>query len=80
MKRGDNRKVWMVEMPSHQYKEDVKALAKEAGLKVVDAKFSDNYSKDDIATDTPKLTKKGKPGRKPKAQAKTDDKAEDKGE
>ena len=80
MKRGDSRKVWMVEMPSHQYKEDVKKLAKEAGLKIVDAKFKSNYDDDEIAKDTPKLTKKGKSGRKPKAQVNTEDKAEDKGE
>lgn len=76
MKRGDSRKVWMVEMPSHQYKEDVKALAKESGLKVVDVKFKDNYHKDDIATDTPKLTKKSKPGRKPKVKDETEVKGE----
>ena len=50
-------KVWLVEHPLYLYKEDVKALAKEAGLQVIDAKFKGDIKKE-IATDTPTLTKK----------------------
>ena len=45
-------KVWYVKFPTYQYNEDVKALAKENGLKIIDAKFD----KGDGVKDTPKLT------------------------
>jgi len=46
--------IWYVEHPITQYKEDVKALARKAGLKIIDAVFDDGEG----AEKTPKLTKK----------------------
>lgn len=58
--------IWYVEHPIDQYNEDVKALARKAGLKIIDAQFDDGEG----ATKTPKLTKKGsKPS---KDEAKTE--------
>lgn len=51
-------KIWLVEHPTYQYKEDVRELALENGLSVVDAKFKDSFTKEQIADKTPKLTKK----------------------
>jgi len=48
-------KVWYVKFPTYQYNEDVKTLAKENGLKIIDAK----YDKGDGVKDAPKLTIKG---------------------
>jgi len=58
---------WLVDFPTHQYNEDVKALAQGASLLIRDSRFADCFSKEDIATKTPKLTKKGvKKARKPR--------------
>lgn len=48
-------KLWYVEFPTYQYNEDVKELAKENGLKIIDAKFDVG----DGVKDAPKLTKIG---------------------
>lgn len=48
-------KIWFVEFPTFQYNEDVKALAKEKGLTIIDAYFDDGTGEKDV----PKLTKKG---------------------
>ena len=48
-------KIWYVEFPTFQYNEDVKALAKERGLTIIDAKF--DYG--DGVKDPPELTLKG---------------------
>lgn len=48
-------KIWYVEFPTFQYNEDVKALAKERGLTIIDAKFDEG----DGAKDPPALTLKG---------------------
>ena len=48
-------KIWYVEFPTFQYNEDVKALAKERGLTIIDAKFDDG----DGVKDPPELTLKG---------------------
>lgn len=48
-------KIWFVEFPTFQYNEDVKALAKENGLTIIDAYFDDGTGEKDV----PKLTKKG---------------------
>ena len=63
-------KIWYVEFPTFQYNEDVKALAKERGLTIIDAKFDDG----DGVKDPPEMTLKGDVT-KPK-KAKKDDKAE----
>lgn len=57
------RKIWYVDFPTYQYNEDVVALAKAAGLSVVDARFDNGDGEKDV----PKLTIKGA---KPKAKAK----------
>lgn len=46
---------WYVEFPTFQYNEDVKALAKERGLTIIDAKFDAG----DGVKDPPELTLKG---------------------
>lgn len=63
-------KIWYVEFPTFQYNEDVKALAKERGLTVIDAKFDEG----DGVKDPPELTLKGDEA-KPK-KTKKDDKGE----
>ena len=49
-----DKKIWYVEFPTYQYNEDVKALAREKGLTVIDAQFDDGKG----VKDAPKLTKK----------------------
>jgi len=53
-------KIWYVKFPTHQYNEDVKVLARKAGLKIVDARYDDGSG-----VEGPKLTVK-KRGPKPK--------------
>lgn len=48
-------KIWFVEFPTFQYNENVKALAREKGLTIIDAYFDDGTGEKDV----PKLTKKG---------------------
>ena len=48
-------KIWYVKFPTFQYNEDVKALAKERGLTIIDAKFDEG----DGVKDPPELTLKG---------------------
>ena len=50
--------IWLVEFPTHQYNEDVKALAKRANLKIIDAKYSQDIKQDLISKEVPKITKK----------------------
>lgn len=58
---------WLVDFPTHQYNEDVKALAKDAGLLIRDSRFADSINADEIAKKTPRLTKIGeKKARKPR--------------
>ncbi len=60
------RKCWYVVFPTHQYEQDVKALAKRGNLKIVDARFDEG----DGAEDVPKLTIKGaKPKGRPKKES-----------
>jgi len=66
---------WYVKFPTYRYAEDVKKLAAEAGLKLVDARFDEG----DGAKDAPKLTLKpeykpaepAKPAKSPKASEST---------
>jgi regulator of replication initiation timing len=51
-----NKNIWYLPGPFHQYREDVKALAKEAGLRIIDANATE--SRDDEAEDTPDVTLK----------------------
>ncbi|MCD8213265.1 MAG: hypothetical protein LUC34_04335 [Campylobacter sp.] len=62
-----NEKIWFVEFPTYQYNEDVKALAAERGLTVIDASFDDGTGEKDV----PKLTKIGEDdGKKGKKDSK----------
>jgi hypothetical protein len=62
--------IWLVDFPTSQYNEDVKAVASAAGLRIIDAKFKDDFSESDLAIKTPSLTKIGeKKKRKPRKKA-----------
>ena len=52
------QQIWLVGFPTHQYKEDVKLLARKNNLKVIDAKFDKSINPELIAKNAPKLTKK----------------------
>jgi hypothetical protein len=49
-----NKNIWYLPGPFHQYQEDVKALAKQNGLRIVDANATE--SRDDEAEDVPEVT------------------------
>ena len=51
-----NKNIWYLPGPFHQYQEDVKALAKDAGLRIIDANVTEG--REDEADDTPKVTLK----------------------
>ena len=51
-----NNKIWYLPGPFHQYQEDVKALAKKAGLRIIDASVT--ASRDGEAADVPVVTVK----------------------
>jgi hypothetical protein len=54
-----NKNIWYLPGPFHQYQEDVKALAKAAGLRIVDASVTE--SRDGAAEEVPQLTIKELP-------------------
>ena len=54
------QKYWLVVMPLSQYKEDVKQLARDNNLAIVDARFKESADADRLTDDVPKLTKKRK--------------------
>ncbi len=49
-----NNKIWYLPGPFHQYLEDVKALAKEHGLRIIDANVTEN--REGEAHDVPEVT------------------------
>lgn len=51
-------KIWLVDFPTHQYKEDVKALARQKGVKIIDKRFAKDIDEKFILTEAecPKLT------------------------
>lgn len=55
---GEKKLIWFVEFPTHQYKEDVKALARKADLRIIDAKFKKGFKEEEVAKEVPKITKK----------------------
>jgi hypothetical protein len=61
-----NKQIWLVEFPTHKYVEDVKALAAQHRLRIVNAKFKAEVNPKNIVTDEPKLTLK--PTKKGKAE------------
>ena len=54
-----SNKIWYLPGPFHQYLEDVKALAKAAGLRIVDASVTE--SRDGAAEEVPEVTIKELP-------------------
>ncbi|NWE68948.1 hypothetical protein HX857_09535 [Pseudomonas gingeri] len=54
-----NKNIWYLPGPFHQYQEDVKALAKANGLRIVDASVTE--SREDAADDVPGVTVKEVP-------------------
>ena len=56
-------KIWLVPHPTHQFKEDVKKLARMHNLTIIDAKHAAEYPADAIAGDTPELTLKSAPAK-----------------
>jgi hypothetical protein len=49
-----NNNIWYLPGPFHQYREDVKALAKEQGLRIIDANVTE--SREGEADDVPEVT------------------------
>jgi len=49
-----SNKIWYLPGPFHQYREDVKALAKEHGLRIIDANITE--SRNEEADDVPEVT------------------------
>ncbi|NWF10017.1 hypothetical protein HX810_20305 [Pseudomonas salomonii] len=49
-----NKNIWYLPGPFHQYQEDVKALAKASGLRIVDASVTEN--REDAADEVPDVT------------------------
>ncbi|WP_346010008.1 HeH/LEM domain-containing protein [Pseudomonas viridiflava] len=54
-----SKNIWYLSGPFHQYKEDVKALAKERGLRIIDASATED--REDAARDVPEVTIKESP-------------------
>ena len=61
--QSKHQKYWLVVMPLSQYAEDVKQLAKDNNLAIIDARFSDSADKNRITEDVPRLTKRRKKDR-----------------
>lgn len=49
-----SNKIWYLPGPFHQYLEDVKALAKDAGLRIIDANATEG--REDAASEVPEVT------------------------
>ena len=60
MAKHEDKKIWLVEHPTHQYKEDVKMVAAKLGLRVVDSRFKNSINPKLIELDVPTLTSKTK--------------------
>lgn len=54
----DTRKVWFVDFPTYRYEQNVKELAAEKRLRVLDSKFKGTIKDDMVCKDEPKLTLK----------------------
>ncbi|KRP70154.1 hypothetical protein [Pseudomonas lactis] len=54
-----NKNIWYLPGPFHQYQEDVKALAKASGLRIIDANVTE--SREDAADEVPDVTVKELP-------------------
>ena len=64
--------IWLVKMPIHKYyketADEVKALARKHGCRVVNAKFAEHIGPQFLTDNPPQLTDKPKRGRKKKAE------------
>lgn len=52
------KKIWLVPHPTSQFVEDVKQLASNGGLRIIDAKFAGEINQDYIEYSPPVLTPK----------------------
>lgn len=66
------KKIWLLKFPVSLYKEDVKKLAVESNLRIIDDKFADSVSDSDVESKPPKVTLVAKKQRKPKTEKKED--------
>lgn len=58
---------WIVDFPTHQYNEDVKALASASGLRILDRRHAESVDPSLVESNTPTITKVGeKKKRKPR--------------
>lgn len=64
------KKIWLLEMPHNIYVEDVKAIAKSFGFKIVDKKFHNSFSDDELVENPPQVTTKKEQKSKQKKQQK----------
>jgi len=60
-----DKSIWYVGFPTYQYNEDVKAIAKEQGLKIIDSRFKGDNKQ---CAKAPKLTVKGAKEKEPKTE------------
>ncbi|MBI3157591.1 MAG: hypothetical protein HYZ20_19600 [Burkholderiales bacterium] len=53
-----SKKIWLVEHPTFRYVEDVKALARKGGLRIIDAERASNAEREAAVTaaEAPRLT------------------------
>lgn len=59
--------IWLLDLPASLYNENVKALAQESKLTIIDSMYSANYSEKQVVKNPPKVTlikEKAKPKRK----------------
>ena len=61
-----HQKYWLIDMPLSQYSDDVKKLARDNNLAIIDSRFKDTVNPNRVAQAVPSLTKKRK--RKAKQQ------------
>jgi hypothetical protein len=61
-----HQKYWLIDMPLSQYSDDVKKLARDNNLAIIDSRFKDTVNPNRLAQAVPSLTKKRK--RKAKQQ------------
>lgn len=64
------KQYWLVDFPTYQYKENVKRLALEKGLRVLDKRHAKGINPELIAKDVPTLTKKSAAQAKKEAEGK----------
>ncbi len=49
-------KIWLLKMPPSLYTQDVKKLARDANIRIIDIKFKANYGECELVIDAPKVT------------------------